>query len=542
MLITDRSFYVIKQSDGTTWDFSCNKYNEIIYKFSKGNTWSEYYVLSEETSRNFSVILLDDDSIDVLYKDLNGTILLSKYDGNKWRKEEILKNDKNHMFDVYFKAIGNENKIHLIFSILNKEKNITTLFHEILDEENNLSPPKIIDAIKYNYNVQFTVCITSNKELFIIYQQFMNNHQIGYKVFNKDIKKWSDFNLIDKSKYPFNDYSMAIVNGILHTLYIKKEENINSLIYVHGNNFNKKLFQGINIESCSVSIICGQIWCSWSENNEIYSSFSIDDGNNFSTPPYEHSLNSQYIFKGNYLSNDHKEVKQIFGNEIYIASDDKSQYLILFTLYQYIRSNQNSNDYLSYMEYFMTQIYLKILAYEKIFKQNEQLVAQLNYQLEEQKVQTQLYERKYKDLSNISSKFMNVKNELNAMINLLQESLANKEDKLEYLEKIIEYKENELLSLRNKLSNEEINILSLMKEIKELNSKTEKLQSLENMNIEKEKHIVSLKDKLSQEENKNLSLMKEIKNSKDKISDLNSQLTEANSKLNISLFEKIFNK
>ena len=500
MVMTDRNFYIIKQSDGTTWSFSFNKDEGIIYKFFKENTWSEYHVLTKEALKNFSVILLPDDSINVLYQDLTGTIILSKYDGEQWNEQKILTNEKNETFSIYFKTAINENKIQIIFSIFNKENNTATLFHQILDEKNNLSSPKIIDRIKYDYDVPFVLYSPDNKELFIMYQRFLNSHEIGYKSFDND--KWSDFKLIDTSKYPFKDYSAIMFNEILHALYIKKEENIDSLNYVHGNHFNfknNKLFKGTNIESCLIFIIYGEIWCFGIENNKIYSSFSIDNGNNFSNPPYEQYVSSLDIFKSIYISNDPKEMKSILGNEIYFTNDDTLQYLIFSILYPCIKNDEKSNSCLSYIEYYMTEIYLKVLSYQKTFRDKEQLIAQLKYQLEEQTTETLLYKTNFEEINKAHTEFIDLNNQLNRNVNLLQESLTDKEEKLKLLEKMNKEKEEEILSLKDNLS-QNVNLLQ-----ESLIDKEEILKLLENINKEKEEEIPCFKDNFSQ----NINLLQE---------------------------------
>jgi len=533
MVMIDRNFYIIKQSDGTTLSFSFNKDDGIIYKFFKENIWSEEYVLANEALKNFSAILLSDDSINVLYQDLKGTLILSKYDGEQWNEQEILTNEKNEIFNIYFKTVVNENKIQIIFSIFNKKNNTATLFHHILDEKNTLSKPKVIDRIKYDYDIPFVLYSPDNKELFIMYQRFLNNHEIGYKSFNNDNEKWSDFKFIDRSKYLFKDYSVIIFNESLHALYIKKEENIDSLNYVHGNHYNfknTKLFKGKNIESCLIFIIYGQIWCFGIKNNKILSSFSIDNGNNFSTPPYEQSVNSLDIFKSIYISNEPKERKGILGNEIYFTNDDTLQYLIFSTLYPYIKNNEKSNDYLSYVEYYMTEICLKILSYEKTSKQKEQLITQLKSQLEEQKVQILSFEIKFKEINKAHSKFIDLKNQLNTNINLLQESLNDRDEKLKLLENITMEKEEEILSLKEKLS-QNANLLQ-----ENLANKEEKINLLENMNKKKEEEILSLKEKLSQ----NVNLLQESLNDRDEKLKLLENITMEKEKERISLKKKLY--
>lgn len=94
MITINRNFYLIKQSTDIIWSFSFRTDRGIIYKIFKENSWSEDYVLTKEASSNFSVILLPDDSINVLYQDLEGTIILSKHKEEQWNKQIIFTNKK----------------------------------------------------------------------------------------------------------------------------------------------------------------------------------------------------------------------------------------------------------------------------------------------------------------------------------------------------------------------------------------------------------------------------------------------------------------
>ncbi|NOV75652.1 hypothetical protein [Clostridium saccharobutylicum] len=83
----NRDFYFIKQSTGDIWIFSFRANQGIIYKIFKKNSWSEDHILTKEALKNFSVTLFQDNSINVLYQDLEGKIILSEYIEGKWNKK-----------------------------------------------------------------------------------------------------------------------------------------------------------------------------------------------------------------------------------------------------------------------------------------------------------------------------------------------------------------------------------------------------------------------------------------------------------------------
>ncbi|AGX43243.1 hypothetical protein [Clostridium saccharobutylicum] len=244
----NRDFYFIKQSTGDIWIFSFRANQGIIYKIFKKNSWSEDHILTKEALKNFSVTLFQDNSINVLYQDLEGKIILSEYIEGKWNKKIILTNEKKELFKIYFKTFVNKNELQIIFSIFNKENTTATLFHQALDEKNKLSKPKMLDIVKYDYEVPFILYSSDNKDVIIMYQRFAGNHEIGYQTFNKNLQKWSNFNSIDKSKHPFDMNEMRLVilsyendkeqltTQLKHELEEQKAQNL----------FYEKKFKAIN--------------------------------------------------------------------------------------------------------------------------------------------------------------------------------------------------------------------------------------------------------------------------------------------------------
>lgn len=351
----------------------------------------------------------------------------------------------------------------------------------------------MLDIVKYDYEVPFVIYSADDKDTIIMYQKFSDNHELGYKIFDKILKKWSNF--IDSSKYPFNDYSAIIANGILHALYIKKEKDIDIVNYVNGNftTFNiNKISKCKNIKLCSIFIIHAQIWCLWIDDSKIYSIFSLDNGNHFSTSTYQQSVSSSNIFKFIYISNKPKEQKSILGNEIYFADDSDMKYLIFSDFYPYFKTNKESGHHLSFIEYYMNEIHLAISSYENTSKQKEQLTTQLKYQFQEQKAQNLFYERKFKSINNAYTRFIDLKNQLNEHVTLLQESLNDKEKELALLQNLNIERDNEIQTIKEELS-KNINLLQ-----ESLTDKEENLTLLQNSNIEKDNEIQTIKLELSQ--------------------------------------------
>lgn len=496
MSLKKKRVHIIKQSDGVKWSFSYSENKGIVYRVLKKNIWSDYQLVTDNSTENFSVVLLLDDRIYVLYENMKGHINLSMYDGKEWSEQQILKNEQREIFNIYFKAIAHENQIHIIYNIQNKRTWVGTLFHQKLDEKNDLSSLEVIDTIKFNYEIPFTIYTSKSKEIVVMYQKLINNHQLGYKVFSKENKVWSNFYIIDTSISPYKDYSMIITKDKIHALYVKKLENKNRLIYAQGTQSNFKysmVIESSNIESCLFFIAYRQIWCSWVENNGIYSSFSINEGNDFSNPPYSELLTSIDVTKCTYISNSDENINNLIFYELYLLSEEPLKYLIISDIY--VNPNKDdSNNNSSYMTYFTNKILEKVSMYEKIINKKDKFVIQFKYIIEEQKIKYLSYKKKLEDINEEYTKFKEAKQLLNENIKYLQESLINKE---------------------------------------------KKINELENMNIEKENEIRLLKVRTSEQENKNSLLTEELKKLNMQVEDL--RINYNDSKNNSSLFKRIFN-
>lgn len=108
------------------------------------------------------------------------------------------------------------------------------------------------------------------------------------------------------------------------------------------------------------------------------------------------------------------------------------------------------------------EVYEKDLSYEKILKEKEKLIMELNYQLQEQKTKNLSNESTLNQIRDDFKKFKENKNLLNESISLLQERLIEEGNKNTILENDIIAKEREILELKEEIKDlqEKINILN----------------------------------------------------------------------------------
>ncbi|MBN4049315.1 hypothetical protein G9F72_008635 [Clostridium estertheticum] len=528
MFLPEKVFYVIKQSDYTTWNFTYDKNRGVLYRILKEEKESNYKELEKESSGNFSVLLLPNDDIYFLYEDLKENIKLRILNENKWSEDIVILKKATEIYDISFKAILNKNQIYLFYNVLNKETKIRTLFNQVVDENFNLASPRIIAKSSDENNCSFNIVADDNNKLLIMYQKSQNNYKLGYKILNTEFDTWSDFHIIDESSKPFIDYSFLSINDAIHSLYIKKEKNKDVLIYSQSEAIkegNNRLFEGTDIKSCSFFAIEGHLYCSWINNNEIYNCFTKDKGKTFSAPSSIELLTSLNVIKSIYKSNLTRTIRDLIINEMYVMDDDEVEVLIIPNEYNTldssiinkIKSHKECDQCLIEAKSYLNVAYNKMLIYEKQLRQKEDLITLLKNSIQEYVIRIQIYENKLKDINTEYIKFQEDKNLLNGNINYLQESLKSKERKINELENASIEQGKEILIFKEQFDEKQ-------KQIMILQGKT---SEQEKVNMEKESKILSFNE--------------EVEILRNQLEDLNLNLAITSPKIKESFLKRIFN-
>ncbi|WP_127836472.1 hypothetical protein [Clostridium prolinivorans] len=168
MISVKKNMYVLKQSDGTIWNFKYDRNKGIIYKNYKNGIWSKYNIFVKEAKENFSAAILPNDTICIVYEDLNGNLMMYTFNGVNWKVYNITKNNNMNIFNVYFKIILYKNYLFLFYSIYKNSNKITIVFQTV-DEKGNLSSIKTIDDIYFKYDIPFYINISNKNVLYIMY-------------------------------------------------------------------------------------------------------------------------------------------------------------------------------------------------------------------------------------------------------------------------------------------------------------------------------------------------------------------------------------
>ncbi|MGV8980881.1 hypothetical protein [Clostridium sp.] len=530
-MLEARNFYIVKQADGTLWNFTYKDNFGIIYRIFHKNSWSTYNILVKNTSKAFSTIILPDDRICIIYQSSSGNLLLKVYSGDEWKEYSILHKKGNSVNDIHFKTIYASEKIQIFYSILQSHDNVRTLFHQSLSLYNDLkvSSPILIDTTNVNHVNQFVVHALENNNICIMYQKLLNKYELGYKILEANSATWSKFHNIDKNLSPYTDYSLNSVNDKLNILYIKNSEESNELFNLRGYASNmelKKIAESNNLISCALFREKNITYGFWISNNYLYSYYTNAIDDNIS-PIKSEGLKSMNIFKSSF--SEMSSEGEYVSNEIYVQ--DGSELIILpnnfFDYMENIKATQtnlqsklggakvSSNLSVNSMQESSTEVIEeKVVGIENRLIKKDQIINQLNYIIKEEKNKVILLSNKINLLEKDYIQWEDQELQLNKDMNSLQEALISREKRIHELESNLAEKEIKLI---------EANVL---------NSKSEE-QNKKNMamkpEIEECKILITNLNKTIEDMNYKISVLEEEK------------AVLINEKANSSLFKKLFN-
>jgi len=506
-----KNFYIVRQADGTLWNFAYKENFGIIYRTYDKNSWSNYNILVKNTSKAFSALILPDNRICIIYQSTSGNLLLKVYLGDEWKEYSILHKKGNSVNDIHFRTIYSSGNIQIFYSILQSRDNIRTLFHQTLTflaNDLKVSSPALIDTTNVNHANQFTVHALEDNTIFIMYQKLLNKYELGYKNFDVSSKTWSKFYNVDKNISPYTDYSLSSINNKLNILYIKNNGESNALYNSIGSVPNMeltKIAESNNLISCALFREKDLTYGFWISNNYIYSYYTNDFGGSIS-PIKSEGLKSMDITKSSFI--EILSEGRYISNELYVQ--DGAALTILpnnFLNYKeklkaeqnklpsnmgstkvspYLTSNSVQESQLSNTEEQVVGIEMKLIK-------KDQLINQLNYIIREEKNKVVILTNRISLLEKNYVEEEDTQSRLFKDISSLQEALILREKRIHELEVAMVEKDAKLMEL-NKINsvNLELNtindkteteikqykiiLINLNKSIEELNSKINTLE------------------------------------------------------------------
>ncbi|NSW89763.1 MAG: hypothetical protein HPY74_03605 [Firmicutes bacterium] len=281
--------YVFKQFSGKIWNFSHDVKLGICYSnLTKRNTWTEPISIEKKAYQHFYAAM-DDERFHLIYQDLHGNIIYSKFDEMSIMTLPILNSKSPSLYNKHFYLIPANDNIHFLYILL--YNNNVLLTHQMLIN-GTVGSPKVIDYV-YNNNLPYSAIRDKSGNIYVFYQSTdTTNMQLGYRLFSEEQDIWSKF--IPVTGPGINcDFPSAIVDNsnIIHICFQKRSPRYYELVYKQKIP-DKSIWSDETVIHSSVypfensSILCldEKVIIYWVRNDIIYYCFSNNKGNSWSKP------------------------------------------------------------------------------------------------------------------------------------------------------------------------------------------------------------------------------------------------------------------
>lgn len=449
---SEKKIYILKQSNGSIWNFLYDKNLGITFKIYEENKWSNYHILTRESTGKYSINLLADDSISVIYESFDKHLVLKIYTNQKWKTYKIFENDNADEIEIYFKTIIYKNNLVLFYSIYNRYSKDLTIVSSSIDNKGILHSSSLIDTFNIEHNILFYPYSSDTDIIYVMYQKKDNIYTLGYKVLDNYSMTWSEFYKIDESSSPFEEYYLLSYKDRFHSIYTKIDKpdtySLNYYNCITNNYIN--IIRSKKIYSSSLFISGKYIWCFWIRNNILFSTVSTDEGISFSKPYKTEEIDPLKVYKVSYLSNFLENKNLLFLGEVFALDIHSPKLLVIDNIFGIVYKN---TSYSFYLLYFISSFKVSSKISNINFLEKDLLIKEQKDIIENQKNKLISYENKFNSISNLIKSFNENSFQLNEGISLLQDNVEEKGKKLNEFKKMFTEKEIELELLKNELKN-----------------------------------------------------------------------------------------
>jgi hypothetical protein len=503
--LREENFFV--EIDEEMFRFYREKEEVYLVKYKENEAVEEKSIINQCRHLN-SVILSTDRKISVIVTSKEGELILYTMS-----RDEIV--DKVTLLRASFNSkyiqIASVNDSLNIFYI-SENNNVSTLCFRILNSKLILSPPLVLENLNIISKIPFIVSVDNNK-LRLCYVKTGYPSFIGYRSFDFKKTSWSNFNTIDSSYYPIQDYSFATSKEtVAYSFTFVKQQKPYVRFGFGADEIKRDMIDefGDSIDISNVALTSENNLCityivdntlklkemklngSTKTTEEIYLS-KVREGNKYSFQSNNNiytnfiikvTCEDKIVYTDSYFYDKHLNRN---GEEIMKVNSFPDKNLILGgteNSYRLLTQDMNSN---------LTQ---------------EGMLQELNVKLKR-------YEEKLKLISKNSMKWDDEKNKLRLNITSLHEEINKKYTRINTLEKALTEKQNLILSYEAKLK-------ELMDSMKELQSKGYELEK-------KQEEILKLKELIAEsnsEKTNYLNESKELKNEVNSLSNIIKNKTE----------------
>jgi len=503
-----------------------------LVKYKDNEAVEEKVIINQCRYLN-SVILSNDSKISVIVTSKEGELILYTISGDEIIDKVTLLRASLNNKHIQIASVNNSLNIFYI----RENNNVSTLCFRMLNNKLILSPPLILENLNIISKVPFIVSVDSNK-LRLCYVKTGYPSFIGYRNFDFKKTSWSNFNPIDSSYYPIQDYSFATSKETIAYSFTFAKQQKPYIRFGFGADEIKRDMIGESGDAIDLSNVALT-----SESN-LSITYIVDNILKLK----EMKLNgSTKTAEEIYLSKVQEKNKYSFqsNNNIYtnfiikVTCEDK----VVYTDSYFYDKHLNKNGEEIIKSNSITDRNLTLRGTENPYKLlTEDINNNLTQEdmLQELNVKLKRYEEKLKLISKNNMKWNDEKNKLRLNITSLHEEINRKYTRINTLEKALTEKQNLILSYEAKLKELMDSMNELQNKGYELEKKQEEILRLKELIAESNTEKISYLNESKELKNEVNSLNSIIKNKTEEVITLKSQLAVLEEKSKESFIKKLF--
>lgn len=319
MYNADSRQFIFKQSNDKIWDFFYDERDGLCYStLTKRSVWTEPVSLVKKLQKSFYLDMDFDDVFHILFQDTQGNLFYSRLDNQGSSTKPVLSSKNPTPYDKHLFLIPLKNHIN-IFYVIEHNENVMLAHQSIIN--GTLGTPKVIDYVA-NKKHPYTATYDKSGTIYVFYQSSDGKHlQLGYKKYAADQKSWSEF--IPVTKYSGNCESPGVIadsNNIMHLCYQRSSNRQYELVYKQKvpdkNSWTDEVVIHSSMypyENPSIAAVNGKLIIYWVRDDIIFHSISSNDGNTWTKPArYSFAMGKQ-LFCMSFKSNAAHEYEKVIA-------------------------------------------------------------------------------------------------------------------------------------------------------------------------------------------------------------------------------------
>lgn len=267
----------------------------------------KYFYVTEDMNENVNVIC----------QDLCGDIILCIFMDGTWKYKTLFYMKYNFITPINVKGFYLERDLKIIYYLDSDTKNL------YFNEGSNNYPTKIYSENNC-LDLKFNILKDNDRTFVIVNSISIGIYKLVLKEFNIEENVFKKDRIIYISKNQYNDFSYLTSKDEVHFLMIVNEDKKNSIIYKKINIVDERRFyediilfenEKSIISSCLIIELKGLLYAFWISENKLYGCYSLNFGEDFSTPIIYMDLKEIFI----------KKVQLIEGHknkEIYVVESN----------------------------------------------------------------------------------------------------------------------------------------------------------------------------------------------------------------------------